>query len=466
MSTSLSVRQQSRILVHSFRQNVLTRTFTHQTVIPLSPLDVQPTLYSWQDCLHGIPPEDTIERPEIEYGPRLRTVCFRGVPVNCSVTRLLEEIKFGPIERVTVKNDHILLQFFDARAASRCITELNTRHRNGMTCEMDQFISPPLLATTVAHLGLHNASRAVNVSYDAYRRRNKEPPTEESCRNALSAYGEIESVQFVEKTRFGGPSHGLVFRYLDIESSIEALAALRKGLPGFEDGSTSGAYVQDSSSYRFPEWYSPTSGQNRPSTVVLSDIQDMAPVMPAIRTVLRKLGPPAKAYGTFILNKSFCIQFVSPDYANDFRELFRPDAERLGIHTKLKHSNDVGRPAPHHGLLTAIDLGMTSVLYLKTREPLSSYNVWLLREMSPGAWVHRIIDGFIVNFPDVFYAMQLLLLLASGNHGFEGLEGVPVTFFGGLDITPVLVAAPQNRGGRARGVSTHRRATQALGLNI
>ncbi len=47
--------------------------------------------------------------------------------------------------------------------------------------------------------------------------------------------------------------------------------------------------------------------------------------------------------------------------------------------------------------------------------------------------------------------MQLLLLLASGNHGFEGLEGVPVTFFGGLNITPVPVATPQNGSGRARG---------------
>ncbi|SJL01250.1 uncharacterized protein ARMOST_04568 [Armillaria ostoyae] len=466
MSTTSSVRHHSRVLAHSFRQIFLTRTLTHRTSIPLSPLEVQPTLYSWQDYVLEIPPETITERPEIEYGPHFRTVCLRGVPANCSVTRLLDEIKFGPIERATVENSCIMLQFFNTQAASRCIKELQMRLRYGMTCEMDQFMSPPLLATTVAHLGLHNASRAVNLSYDVYRRRNKEPPTEESCREALSAYGEIESVQFVEKTRFRGPSNGLVFRYLDIESSIKALAALRKGLPGFKDGSTSIAYVQDSSTFRLPEWYTPTRGQNRPSTVVLSDVQDMAPVMPAIRKVLRKLGSPAKAYGTFTLNDSFCIQFVSPDYANDFRELFRSDAERLGIHTKLKNSNDVGRPAPHHGLLTAIDLGMTSVLYLKTREPFSSYNVWLLREMSPGAWVHRIVDGFIVNFPDVFYAMQLLLLLASGNHGFEGLEGVPVTFFGGLNITPVLVAAPQNGGGRARGVSTHRRATQALGLNI
>ncbi|PBL01828.1 hypothetical protein ARMGADRAFT_230503 [Armillaria gallica] len=178
-------------------------------------------LYSWQDYIHETPPEGITECPEIEYGPHFRTVCFRGVPANCSVTRLLEEIKFGPIERATVENNCIMLQFFNTRAASRCIKELNTRLKYGMTCEMDQFMSPQLLATTVAHLGLHNASRAVNVSYDVYRRRNKEPPTEESCRNALSTYGEIESVQFVEKTRFGGPSHGLVFRYLDIESSIK-----------------------------------------------------------------------------------------------------------------------------------------------------------------------------------------------------------------------------------------------------
>ncbi|KAG7446106.1 uncharacterized protein BT62DRAFT_932463 [Guyanagaster necrorhizus] len=331
---------------------------------------------------------------------------------------------------------------------------------------MDPFVSPPLLATTVAHLGLHNASRAVNVRYDVYLRRNKEPPTEESCREALSAYGEIESVRFVEKTRIGGPSHGLILRYLDVESSIKALAALQKGLPGFEESSTSSTYVPDSSTYWVPEWYTPTRGQNRPSTVVLSDVQDMAPVMPAIRKALRKLGSPAKAYGTFTLINSFCIQFVSPGYANDFRELFRPDAEQLGIHTKLKNSNDLGHPTPHHGLLTAIDLGMTSVLYLKTREPLSNHNVWLLREMSPGAWVHRIIDGLIVNFPNVSYAMQFLLLLESGNHGFEGLEGVPVTFFGGLNITPVPIATPQKGSDGRRVMSTRRRATQALGLNV
>lgn len=84
----------------------------------------------------------------------------------------------------------------------------------------------------------------------------------------------------------------------------------------------------------------------------------------------------------------------------------------------------------------------------------------------PASRLSNIRDGLIVNFPDVFYAMQLLLLLASGNHGFEGLEGVPVTFFGGLNITPVPVATPQNGSRRARGISTRRRATQALGLNI
>ncbi|KAK0205955.1 hypothetical protein DFS33DRAFT_545833 [Desarmillaria ectypa] len=262
-------------------------------------------LYSWQDYTLGIPPETITEQPEIEYGPRFRTVCFRGVPANCSVTSLLDEIKFGPIERVTAEDDRILLQFFNTRAASRCVKELQKRLRYGMICEMDPFISPPLLATTVAHLGLHNASRAVNVCYDIYHRRNKDPPTEELCKEALSAYGDIESVQFVEKTRIGGSSHGLVFRYLDIESSIKALAALRKGLPGFEGGSSSSAYVQDSSTYWLPEWYTPTRGQNRPSTVVLSDVHDMAPVMPAIRKVLRKLGSPAKAYGTFTLNNSF-----------------------------------------------------------------------------------------------------------------------------------------------------------------
>ncbi|KAK0452019.1 uncharacterized protein EV420DRAFT_703040 [Desarmillaria tabescens] len=262
-------------------------------------------LHSWQDYMLGTPPENIKEQLEIDYSPRFRTVCFRGVPTNCSVTKFLDELKFGPIERVTTENNCIFLQFFNTRAASRCIKELQMRPRYGMTCEMDSFMSPPLLATTVAHLGLHNASRAVNVCYDVYHRRNKDPPTEESCREALSVYGEIESVQFVEKTRIGGPFHGFVFRYLNIESSIKAFGGLRNGLPGFERGSTSSAYVRDSSTYWLPEWYTATRGQNRPSTVVLSDVQDMASVMPAIRKVLRKLGSPAKAYGTFTLNNSF-----------------------------------------------------------------------------------------------------------------------------------------------------------------
>ncbi|KAK0479539.1 hypothetical protein IW261DRAFT_1477974 [Armillaria novae-zelandiae] len=87
-----------------------------------------------------------------------RMVRVENLPEGYNVGSIIDAMKANPSETIIPSKDHLLVKFFDEKAARRCV-EANKE----LSVKIDDSTSPPLSTLTVASLAKHGASRTIRL---------------------------------------------------------------------------------------------------------------------------------------------------------------------------------------------------------------------------------------------------------------------------------------------------------------
>lgn len=168
------------------------------------------------------PPQYAVQIPRPSIPPHLvpvgRTVYIGNIPDNTSVSELLDLVKFGPIESVRMLPDRncAFISFLTGQVAAAFHADLTVKHASLKNRELKigwgrPSAPPPAVLMAVQ---TRNASRNVYIGGI------EEDVTEDSLRNDLSRFGEIEQIKIMRDTNV------CFIHFLSIQTAMTVVATL------------------------------------------------------------------------------------------------------------------------------------------------------------------------------------------------------------------------------------------------
>ncbi|KAF9269412.1 hypothetical protein L218DRAFT_1072267 [Marasmius fiardii PR-910] len=151
-----------------------------------------------------------------------RSVFLLDVPTPLHISTFLDQARVGPIESIyhNVDKSQAYIHFLDSDSAATFVTTLKeaTPQPRVQLFEGDQ--EWRLQAEVIAAIGYHHASRCIVI--------NPIPQsvTEDSLKEVLSRFGQVEKLELIKKSQGRGESFARV-HFFSIKSALRARSALR-----------------------------------------------------------------------------------------------------------------------------------------------------------------------------------------------------------------------------------------------